>query len=107
MTERVEVTEADYAFAAELAAMAERIVFGGNDVAALRNQFTASDSILEFVRGISRYRQAAYRAGMERAKEIADSQIPLPGSILQVDGTYAQGAIAVAEAIQKEIDREQ
>lgn len=62
------VSQGDYDRAADLAALAERICFGGNDAAALRQGIVADKDIEHFVRLIAAHRLAA----IEEAAKVAE-----------------------------------
>lgn len=75
-----EVTQEDYACAADLAAMAERICFGGNDAAALRQGIAAGQAIEQFVGLLAAHRLAERNACAQRAAQILNSHPHAPPS---------------------------
>jgi len=66
----ITITEADWHCAADLAAMSERICFGGNDAAALRNMVAGDKTIAEFVRVVAEHRLSA----IEEAAKVVEQQ---------------------------------
>lgn len=103
MTERVGVTQADREAALAFRLFTTSLKPDDYRAVHLREQILGGAwDTKETVQAFARHREAAYRAGMMRARDIAQSFRKWQGSNPIIDSNTKEW---ITEAIQKEIDR--